>query len=39
MKMLKDLEDALDPDEVVEAATDFREYSKIRGKLQQEVKL
>ena len=39
METLEDLEDALDPYEAVEAATDFREYSKIRGKLQKEVKL
>ena len=39
METLEDLEDALDLDEAVEATTDFREYSKIRGKLQKEVKL
>ena len=29
MKMLEDVEDALDLDEAVKAATDFREYRKI----------
>lgn len=33
MQRLQDLEDALDLDRVVEAATGFREYSEIRAEL------
>ena len=39
MQRLEDLEDALDLDEAVETATDFREYSEIRSELQKEGKL
>lgn len=34
MQRLEDLEDALDLDRAVEAATDFRKYSEIRSELQ-----
>lgn len=34
MQRLEDLEDALDLDEAVETATNFREYSEIRSELQ-----
>lgn len=34
MQRLEDLEDALDLDHAVEAATSFREYSEIRAELQ-----
>ena len=34
MQRLEDLEDALDLDRAVEAATGFREYSEIRAGLQ-----
>jgi len=39
LQRLEDLEDALDLDEAVETATDFREYSEIRAELQKEGKL
>ena len=34
MQRLEDLEDALDLNQAVEAATDFRAYSEIRSELQ-----
>ena len=39
MQRLEDLEDALDLDEAVETATDFREYSEIRAELKKEGRL
>ncbi len=36
MQRVEDLEDALDLDEAVETATDFRSYSEIRAELQKE---
>ena len=39
MQRLQDLEDALELDEAVETATDFREYTEIRTELQSEGKL
>lgn len=39
MQRLQDLEDALELDEAVETATDFREYTEIRAELQNEGKL
>ncbi len=39
IQRLEYLEDALDLDEAVETATDFREYSEIRSELQKEGKL
>jgi hypothetical protein len=36
MQRLEELEDALDLDETVEAATGFRDYDEIRSELQQE---
>ena len=39
MQRLQDLEDALELDEAVETATDFREYTEIRAELQSEGKL
>jgi PHD/YefM family antitoxin component YafN of YafNO toxin-antitoxin module len=39
MQRLEDLEDALDLDQAVETATDFREYGEIRAELQKEGKL
>ena len=38
MQRLEDLEDALDLDQAVETATDFRDYNKIRAELQREGK-
>ena len=39
MQRLEELEDALDLDEAVETATDFRKYDEIRAELQEEGKL
>ena len=39
MQRLQDLEDALELDEAVEAATGFREYAEIRAELQKDGKL
>ena len=39
MQRVEDLEDALDLDEAVETATDFRSYSEIRAEFQKEGKL
>ena len=39
MQRLQDLEDALELDEAVKAATGFREYGEIRAELQTDGKL
>ena len=39
IKCLKDLEDIVEMDSVVETATDFRDYQEIRSELKKEGKL